>query len=1231
MTVLKNTKMIDVAIVPHPFAVERVQHKINSGKTISQIINNLQPLSDFKKNAHVYLNGDYIPQDKWSGVRPKSGTIITIRMVPMGGGGGGGKSPLRTVLSLAVMAGTSYLSGGLAGFFGNSTFLGISAAKIAVGGVNLLGRLALNAIAPPPKPRFSANKESATLFIQGAKNQAMPFGRVPKVLGKHRFVPPFGALPYTETLGNDQYMRLLFVWGYGPLTISDLKIGETPIAEFSDVEIETRQGYDTDVPITLYSNSVLQNDMQVSLTSAAGYITRTTEANADEISIDITLPRGLVKFDSRGNKTTTYVSIEVQYAVTGSGAWINAEATSPAIQITAKQSAAIRRGLRFKVAKGQYDVRVKRVTADSIDTNTFDETLWTSLRTIRYAAPINMQGLAVTALRIKATDQLNGVIDRFNGVVNSILPDWNGSAWVEQVTSNPASIFRHVLQGSSNARPLADSRLDINKIESWHDNCAANNREYNAVIDYNVSVREVLHDVASSGRASPSLIDGKWAVIEDKQQLVPIQHFTPRNTFAFKGEKAFDDLPHGLRLRFINRNKGWIQDERLVFDDGYSATNATKYETLELIGVTDPDQAWRDGRYHLATARLRPETYSFNVDIEHIVCTRGDLIRFTHDVPMFGLMSGRVKSLITSGANITDIVFDAAMPMAAGKNYSMRFRKSDGSSLVVFVVTNAGDQTTLTLTTPLSISTGPEVGDLALFGETGQESAELIVKSIEPKSDLNAKITCVAYDNNILNADSGTIPPFVSYVDVPKEMQAIPTPILDQVQSGLESVIKHADGSITSRIVITLVPSIVLSSGLKIEASIKASGESNFYPAVILSRSSHSISITDIIEGETYDIKIRYVGERGRSSAVLAINNHRVAGTSALPSDITSFDMNLLGSTAYLSWNSIGDIDLSHYVLRFAPQILNVTWGSATDIISKIAKDSTSISVPAAIGTYLLKAVDIGGRESKHEISVISNIAGAANYNVVANLIEDADFFGAKTGLAVSGADLVLNGADFTDDWLDIDLVSNVDIGESGVVSTGTYSFNNSLDLGGVYISRLTADMNVLGINLYNIVDSYIDVDLQASWDQVIDPSLFDVKLQLRTTDNDPAANPTWSVWKNFVVGDYSARAYQFQALLTSLSANVTPAVSKLQVNIDMPDRIDAHNNLTALAAGSNIIFVNAFKAIPAISITAENMQTGDYYTITNKATTGFTIEFFNSINAGVSRVFDYMAKGYGG
>ncbi len=152
-----------------------------------------------------------------------------------------------------------------------------------------------------------------------------------------------------------------------------------------------------------------------------------------------------------------------------------------------------------------------------------------------------------------------------------------------------------------------------------------------------------------------------------------------------------------------------------MFDDGYDALSATKYETLELPGITSAAQAWKDGRYHIATARLRPETYSFNADIEHIVCTRGDLIRFTHDVPLFGLMSARVKSVTTASGFVTAATLDADVTMTSGQAYAVRFRLSDGSSLVQSVVTVAGTTSALTFATP---GPGPSAGDLALFGES---------------------------------------------------------------------------------------------------------------------------------------------------------------------------------------------------------------------------------------------------------------------------------------------------------------------------------------------------------------------------------------------------------------------------------------------------------------------------------------------------------------------------------
>ena len=71
------------------------------------------------------------------------------------------------------------------------------------------------------------------------------------------------------------------------------------------------------------------------------------------------------------------------------------------------------------------------------------------------------------------------------------------------------------------------------------------------------------------------------------------------------------------------------------------------------------------------------------MDFEHIVCRRGSKVRVTHDVPMWGLGSGRVKSFILNEieTQIEYIVLDEYVTMEAGKSYVLRFRRSNGENI----------------------------------------------------------------------------------------------------------------------------------------------------------------------------------------------------------------------------------------------------------------------------------------------------------------------------------------------------------------------------------------------------------------------------------------------------------------------------------------------------------------------------------------------------------------------
>ena len=53
-------------------------------------------------------------------------------------------------------------------------------------------------------------------------------------------------------------------------------------------------------------------------------------------------------------------------------------------------------------------------------------------------------------------------------------------------------------------------------------------------------------------------------------------------------------------------------------------------------------------------------------------------------------------------------------------------------------------------------------------------------------------------------------------------------------------------------------------------------------------------------------------------------------------------------------------------------------------------------------------------------------------------------------------------------------------------------------------------------------------------------------------------------------------------------------------------------------------------KELQGLGISAQSLATGDFYELTSKSATGFTIKFKNSSGSVVDRSYDYVAKGYG-
>ena len=1172
-----------VTYQPHPFKRDRaVQRVVVPGTTVMQALCNcgLQESDLTLGSIHVFVNTFH--EEHLDRVL-QEGDIVEAKFIPAGSETGKNIGRLLFIITATVLF-------------------------PPYGGVIAAGIVSVEMLVNPPNIAsigggISAERDIQLLSITGSQNQSNPYGIVPQVIGRHRMYPTYAAEPFTELVGSDQFLRMLFTFGPGDLSVTDIKIGETPIDNFLDVQYELRTGAVGDAAITLFPSQVTETALNLLIDNATGFQTQTTETNTDEIAIDLTFRKGLVDFNKKGRRGNRTVVLDIEYRLVGAGSWteigphnlflesftdkttntlrvggsivpgataamgkltigvqpsvddtmtidskvytfksavvdgdpdgwidihsglgyasgvsgtrariidainLTGDDTDPSSayshQMTVHPSVTARAGVAAEeilitarvagtggnslvstetftsgsnlfdastlgtqqtgtagTGRGQYEVRMTRTTADTADTTIFDEVHWTALRSIQHDDPITTDyNISKLAIRIKATDQLSNIVDSLNAVVQTKCLDWNGSAWVAASTSNPASLFRHILQGSSNKNPVADARIDLTTLQDWHANNVTAGREFNGIFDNEGTVFQRLQDIASIGRASFTMKEGKYSVIQDKTLSTPIQHFSPRNSRDYRGTKVFDRVVHALKIRFINEDNSWDEDEAIVYDDKaasqvysgsvaaasadssynlssgnfdaamfavnshvlvsgftdagnngwatvtartsskltvsgltlvteaegdtvtfqsvYGANDATEFETMTLFGVTTSAQAWKMGRYFLAVKRLRPESHEITADIEHLICTRGDLVRVVHDVPILGLTQARIKTVNTTGGggHPLQITLDSSVTMESGESYDVRIRTDTGVSILRSVTLDVGEQTQITLTAE---ATDCAVGDLVLFGLNGSESAEMIVKSIEPVDELNAIISLVDYNAAILTADSLTVPPFASVItDPPAENLGRPTgPVIDQVRSDFTSGIPGTGGqeNVILRCNIRRPPYRAGAKAYRpthFEGQLKESNESDTAWRTV---TTVTISETDLLfypveVGEDYDIRVRT--KNTNTSFIVSdwtlSEDHTVVGDDTIPDDIDSASISIVdGKLKWTYADANQPRDFSGFQVRYNE-------GSADDWSAATLLHTGNIAVPEfdvrhLMGTgsrrFYVKVVDTSGNVS---------------------------------------------------------------------------------------------------------------------------------------------------------------------------------------------------------------------------------------------------------------------------
>ncbi len=911
--------------------------------------------------------------------------------------------------------------------------------------------------------------------------------------------------------------------------------------------------------------------------------------------------------------------------------------------ITNSSSKPVYSMIKFSPIKAaDYKVRVTRKRSyGAAAYQVIDDLTWSTLG-VRYdRAPVTPTlRHQFLELKIRATNQLSGSIQNLSGVASTLVDVYDPSTevWTKQYSNNPAWVFCDLLTSPVNKRAIDKSRLDMNSIVEWADYCdevpdtspayidmfgvTFTDPRYtsNFVLDFDITLQQILSKVSQACAASLNLVDGKYGVLIDKAKTIPVQMFTNRNSWDFVSTRQYNDGFQAIKVKYID-GETWDLREVIVYANDYDATTATEFEEVTTFGCTNQNQAWRYGRFILAQAILRQETISITVDFEHLVCTRGDYVQIAQDVMKVGGTPARVIKVVG-----TEITIDTPFSPETGVDYGYTYRPHDGD------ITTS----TMTITDPTTATVDgavPNEGDLILWGEVGHITFDCLVKSITPSDDLHATLTLIEKADEIYEAESsGALPIYNAHLNIVADTtDSAPTRVED-----LE-VIENTYTCTGYRYLYYIDLNWLIPQGSVYEGfEIYVDNGTGYSLVESTSNIGYRYEVNSEKLEQEHNFKVIAVSANGNKLPLGEVDTVSAIPLpkTTPPSDVESLFLNVTGETIQLDWPALTDCDILEYLIRYSPSLTG-TWEESVPL-QKVDRRTTMVTSQARTGTYLIKAIDFNTNESDTAAMAITSIPELTNLNV----IEATSDFPTLSG--------TMEQAEADDGVITIREKTSGGVGTGEYYSEGTYYFENFLDLGDIYTVRLQSQIRAEG---------FTPGDIMANWATLSDVaalansqfSEWDVETYYRATEvfntmsdwgtmdavgsMSGGADENWTPWRKFTIGDFSGRVFAFKLRLVSYKAAVTPRVFDAVIKADMPDRREIMDNVISSAGATTLTYSTPFKGpgtSPNIQITQDNAQFGDYYKLTNRTLSGFTITFYDKDDNLVARQFDVSAEGYG-
>jgi sulfur carrier protein ThiS len=648
---------------------------------------------EFRLPTIAVLNGEPVLRGQWAVRYVLETDVIAFVAVPGGGGGGGGSNSGKQImglvaalaLSVAAPFVGSFLAGSLgfaAGTMGFSIASSLASAAFLAGGA-----LLLNMLMPPPTSTASGSLGTAdpVYSVNATSNQATPLERLPVLYGRLRFPPRHASRPYSEYVGNDQYLYQLFLVTAGKADITKIEIGETEAwnavdgysTSFSDLEFQIIQpgGSITLFPANVVTAPEVSNQSVPNPPSVLGpFVVNSAGTTIDRIAVDFAFPGGLYTIDG-STVATNSIALRAQYreidndgAPVGTAVWTNifVETISAATRTPQRMSRST------PVAAGRYEVRFLADEAfDPDDGSAINAVVWTGLRgyLTDFVTPANC---TLLAMKIRANEQLSQFSsNQIRVTAERYLPVWNGTSWVETKTRSIAWAAADLLMNSDYSIGLTTGQFDLAGLTTLAATWAGRNDTFNAIFDREWTVQDALRAVLRAGRTQAVRMGGRIGFVRLEPKLIKRAVFTPRNvvrgSFQHKIVLFDEEKPDSVLGSYIDETT-WQEEEVLA---SLASVGSDAPQAVEWFGITDHDQAWRESVTEAAVNAFAREFVSFTAEWEGKLLVRGEPILVQHpfiEGVESAAIADRLVDVITIDRDLTQEISGDAYVIIRGKD-----------------------------------------------------------------------------------------------------------------------------------------------------------------------------------------------------------------------------------------------------------------------------------------------------------------------------------------------------------------------------------------------------------------------------------------------------------------------------------------------------------------------------------------------------------------------------------